>query len=202
LLLVKTGCALQSVVVTDLDASSPPHQFLTPRRRWWLFISAGALGLVLLALTRGGHAVEFNASGPPLPLPPEHSIAPGSLRDLEGVLVGLRGRPVVVNVWASWCGPCRVEAPLLQRAATRYGNAVVFLGVDSKDDLGAGQAFLDRFGISYPNLFDLKGEMRSALGLNGFPTTYVFDRRGRLAAKVFGGISEQTLAARISDARR
>ena len=159
-------------------------------------------GLALLAVTRGGTAADFNASGPALPLPPERSLVPGSLRDFEGVLVGLRGRPVVVNVWASWCGPCRVEAPLLQRAANRYRGDVAFLGVDSKDEADAGRAFLDRFGIRYPNVFDGTGQIQSALNVHGFPTTYVFDREGRLTAKVFGGISEQTLAARVADVRR
>jgi cytochrome c biogenesis protein CcmG/thiol:disulfide interchange protein DsbE len=124
------------------------------------------------------------------------------VQDFEGILVGQRGKPVVVNVWASWCGPCRVEAPLLQRAAARYRDEVAFIGVDSKDDVDAGRAFLDRFGITYPNVFDDSGGIRAALGLRGFPTTYIFDRQGRLEAKVFGGISEQTLAARIVDARR
>ena len=165
-------------------------------------VGAAVGGLAVLALTRGGAAARFDASGPAVPLPPEHSLAAGSLRDFEGVLVGLRGRPVVVNVWASWCGPCRVEAPLLQRAANRYRGDVAFLGIDSKDEAGAGRAFLDRFGIRYPNLFDDTGEIQGALNVRGFPTTYVFDRRGRLTAKVFGGISEQTLAARIADVRR
>ncbi len=109
---------------------------------------------------------------------------------------------MVVNVWASWCGPCRVEAPLLQRAAQRYRGDVVFLGVDSKDQVRPAREFLDRYGITYPNVVDERGEIRRALAMRGFPTTYIFDRQGRLSAKVFGGISEQTLAARIADVRR
>jgi len=118
------------------------------------------------------------------------------------MLVGARGRPVVVNVWASWCGPCRVEAPLLQRAAARYKGDVVFLGVDSRDDPGPARAFIRRYRIAYPNVFDGTGAIRSRLGLRGFPTTYVFDRQGALIASVVGGISEQALAGHIAAAQR
>lgn len=118
------------------------------------------------------------------------------------MLVGVRGRPVVVNVWASWCGPCRVEAPLLQRAAARYKGEVVFLGVDSRDDAEPARAFIRRYGLRYPNVFDGTGGIRAELGLRGFPTTYIFDRRGKLTASVVGGISEQALAAHIAAAKR
>lgn len=74
--------------------------------------------------------------------------------------------------------------------------------MDSKDGLGPARVFLDRYDIRYSNLFDADGSIRRALGMRGFPTTYIFDRDGRLVSTVFGGISEQTLAARIADARR
>lgn len=190
-------------LLTESDTSSSSRQpSAASRRRWWLLLGAATVGLVLLALLRSGEGNEFTASGAPVPLPPEHSLVRASLRDFEGMLVGLRGKPVVVNIWASWCGPCRVEAPLLQRAAVRYRGDVVFIGVDSSDDMDAGRGFLDRFRITYPNVFDESGSIRAALGLQGFPTTYIFNRQGRLEAKVFGGIAEQTLAARIVDARR
>ena len=117
----------------------------------------------------------------------------------EAVMSGLKGRPVVVNVWASWCGPCRVEAPLLDRAAAGYAGRVSFLGVASKDQRGGADQFLRRYGIDYPNLFDGDGSVRAFLGLRGFPTTYFFDRDGRLVAADVGGVSEQKLAARVKD---
>jgi cytochrome c biogenesis protein CcmG/thiol:disulfide interchange protein DsbE len=145
--------------------------------------------------------VGFRASGPAAALPAE-VLAPVDAAGFEAVMVGLRGRPVVVNVWASWCGPCRVEAPLLQRAADRYGDEVVFLGVDSKDSPGPARDFLDRYGITYPNVTDADGGVRRLLRLRGFPTTYVFGRDGRLLAGITGGISEQALAATVGDALR
>lgn len=166
-----------------------------------LVAASVALAVVVSACAASGPK-SFSASGPPRPLPPKGALVDAGRAEFEGMLVGAQGRPVVVNVWASWCGPCRVEAPLLQRAARRYGDDVVFLGVDSKDEPGAGRSFLREYGIRYPNLFDGTGAIRHALELRGFPTTYIFDRRGDLVASVVGGISEQTLAARVADARR
>lgn len=161
-----------------------------------------AASAVVLSACASSGLRDFTARGPARPLPPSGALVDAGRTEFEGMLVGAHGRPVVVNVWASWCGPCRVEAPLLQRAAARYGDDVVFLGVDSKDDPGSGRDFLRRYRIRYPNLFDGSGTIRQALELRGFPTTYIFDRRGGLVASVVGGISEQTLAARISDAGR
>ena len=172
----------------------------TARRR---LAAAGAVfGLVLVACAGSGGALGFVASGAPLPLPSADSLTPLSGREFEGVLVGLRGRPVVVNIWASWCGPCRVEAPLLQKASERYGERVTFLGVDARDSAEDARDFIHRYGITYPNVIDAREEITALLGLRGFPTTYVFDRSGKVRASVVGGISEQVLAARVEEALR
>jgi cytochrome c biogenesis protein CcmG/thiol:disulfide interchange protein DsbE len=119
--------------------------------------------------------------------------------DFEGVLVGLRGTPVIVNIWASWCAPCRTETPLLERTWEAHKNDVVILGVDSKDYPASGLAFMDEFNVSYPNVFDTSGDIRYRLGLRGFPTTYVFDADGKLRTTVVGGLTEQRLAAILQD---
>lgn len=180
-------------------------QYKTVRRSWVgsrRLLLALAVATVLAACAGAGGATNFVATGPARSLPPSGRLEPADLAAFSGMLVGARGRPVVVNVWASWCGPCRVEAPLLQRAAARYEGDVVFLGVDSRDDPKPARAFIRRYGISYPNVFDGTGKIRSALGLRGFPTTYIFNRQGALVASVVGGISEQALAAHIAAARR
>ncbi|MBA3289049.1 MAG: TlpA family protein disulfide reductase [Acidimicrobiia bacterium] len=118
----------------------------------------------------------------------------------EGMLVGARGRPVVVNLWASWCAPCRAEMPLLQRAADGLAERAVILGVASEADQRDAQAFLDELGVTYANVFDATGEIRSRLELTGYPTTYVFDGTGRLRTKFTGAISEQQIVAFIEDA--
>ena len=112
------------------------------------------------------------------------------------MLVGLRGRPVIVNVWASWCTPCRSEAPLLARAA-RAQRKVVIVGVDSRDTLGSGQRFVDEFDMDYVNLFDATGEIRARLDLRGFPTTFVIDRDGVLVSTLRGGLTERALAGAV-----
>ena len=109
---------------------------------------------------------------------------------------------MVVNIWASWCAPCRTEKPLLQEAATAFDPDVVVLGVVSNDDPGAARAFLGELGITYPNVIDTTGRIRVALGLTAYPTTYVFGADGTMRARVNGGISEQRLAALVRDALR
>ena len=133
---------------------------------------------------------------------PEGELAGVDAQAFEGVIAGLRGRPVVVNLWASWCGPCRVEAPLLDRASESYGDDVAFIGIASKDERVGAEKFLRRYDIGYPNLLDVDGSVRRFLRLRGFPTTYVFDRDGTLVAAEVGGVTEQTLAARVEDALR
>lgn len=160
------------------------------------------VALVVSSCAAASPTPTFVAMGRARPLPVAGYLEPVDRADFEGMLVGAKGRPVVVNVWASWCGPCRVEAPLLQRAASRYQGEVVFLGVDSRDDLKSAKAFIRRYRLTYPNVFDRAGDIRSGLGLRGFPTTYIFDRRGRLLASVVGGISEQALAAHVAAALR
>lgn len=106
-----------------------------------------------------------------------------------------------MNLWASWCGPCRTEAPLLGRAAQRYTD-VRFLGVDSKDDADDARRFVRRYKLAYPNLFDPDGDIAARLQLRGYPTTYVFDRKGKLVVSVVGGISPRALSAALASASR
>ncbi len=110
--------------------------------------------------------------------------------------------PVVVNVWASWCAPCRAEAPLLARAAKRYRGKVAFLGVLSRDSPGDGLRFMQTYGMAYPSVLDATSEISPFLQVKGLPTTLVFDRHGTLVTRVFGGISEQRLAASIDESLR
>ena len=144
--------------------------------------------------------VDFSATGDPLDLPVEGSFPSLSLDEFEGILVGQLGQPVVVNIWASWWAPCRTEMPLLQNAADAYSGRAVILGVASNDDPVEARRFLVDMGLDYPNVFDTTGEIRVALGLTAYPTTYVFGADGAIRARVNGGISEQRLAALIDDA--
>ena len=93
----------------------------------------------------------------------------------------MRGYPVVVNVWASWCGPCRFEFPILQKLSARYGKRVAFLGVDSEDDVDAAKTFLEEKPVPYPSYSDPDKEILDSLdGFGGLPNTAIYDRTGEL----------------------
>ena len=157
------------------------------------------LAIVLVtALSPEATPTDYRPQGDPLPLPTAQ-LATVDAAEFGGILVGLRGTPVIVNVWASWCAPCRAEMPLLQRAAQEYEGEAVFLGVASRDSKAESEAFLDDVDVSYPSVFDADGSVRRALGLRGFPTTYVFDSAGNLREAIVGGITEQRLAAQLQD---
>jgi thiol-disulfide isomerase/thioredoxin len=116
-------------------------------------------------------------------------------------LAGLRGQPVVVNQWASWCGPCRYEFPFFAHVASRYQGRVAFLGVDSKDGAGAARDFLNRHPVPYPHFSDPDGSIaRVFRGGRAFPTTVFYDRGGRL---VFTHIGAYATEAKLDgDIRR
>jgi len=174
-------------------------KLLRMRARRWITPVAVLVVAVLVgsAALREPAPGDFVASGQPRPLPARGEFPSVLLDEFEGMLVGQRGKPVVVNVWASWCAPCRTEMPLLQRAADTYAGQAIFLGVASKDDPAAARGFLDKFGLDYPNVFDVSGRIRVELGLSVYPTTYLFSRQGTLLSTVRGGVSEQRLAALI-----
>ncbi len=116
----------------------------------------------------------------------------------------LAGNVLVLNVWGSWCGPCRAEAPTLSRVARETAVAPVkFVGIDTRDTTAAAQAFVRRFNIPYPSLVDTNGELLLAfhglIPLSGVPSTLVVDAAGGVAAKVVGQVDHTTLRGLIDD---
>jgi cytochrome c biogenesis protein CcmG/thiol:disulfide interchange protein DsbE len=105
----------------------------------------------------------------------------------------VHGRPEVINLWASWCGPCREETALLQRAHERLGGNVLFLGVDVKDSRSHAQSFLDAAGVTYPQVFDADGSFARLLRLQGVPNTLVVDATGHVVYRRIGELSEADL---------
>jgi cytochrome c biogenesis protein CcmG, thiol:disulfide interchange protein DsbE len=122
------------------------------------------------------------------------STDPASFQELLGQL---KGTPVVVNVWASWCDPCKKETPLLVQAATTYAGRVQFLGVDIQDARPSAQQFLREHAVTYPSVYDATGAVKRSLGFFGQPDTVFYDAAGRAVEKLPTQLDEPTLQAGI-----
>jgi cytochrome c biogenesis protein CcmG/thiol:disulfide interchange protein DsbE len=118
----------------------------------------------------------------------------------EAQVAKLRGYPVVVNKWASWCGPCRFEFPFFQSQAAKRGDEVAFIGVDSNDSPDAAATFLEEFPLPYPSFSDPDGEIADLFDAREFPSTAFYDAQGELVYTRRGGYSsEDQLAADIDE---
>jgi thiol-disulfide isomerase/thioredoxin len=107
-------------------------------------------------------------------------------------LASLKGVPVVVNQWASWCPNCRAEFPFFQHLSQRYRKQVAFLGLDSQDSKGDAEKFLKQYPVAYPSVYDQDASQAQSLGGGqGWPTTMFVDRRGQIAFVKQGGYTTE-----------
>jgi thiol-disulfide isomerase/thioredoxin len=114
----------------------------------------------------------------------------------------LRGKPVVLNVWGSWCPPCRKEAPALQAAATELGTRAAFVGINIRDEAGQALAYERKFKVTYPSLVDdgdLLLSLRGAVTSQSPPITLVLDAEGRVAARFLGPVTRLSLVGMVND---
>jgi len=118
-------------------------------------------------------------------------------------LLAASDRPVVLNVWASWCIPCRSEAPLLRQAEAQFGDRVRFVGVATRDEQEAARAFVAEFGLTHlEHFFDSGGSVPGGLGVVGVPHTFFFAAGGALVYHHAGAIDEGALALQIDELLR
>ncbi len=137
-----------------------------------------------------------------LPSPLRGAVGP-PMDDGQLALEELEGTPLMLNFWASWCIPCREEAPLLQQGWERFGRSgVLFLGLNMQDLTGDARDFLDEFDITYPTIRDPSNEVARSYGAAGIPETYFISARGRVVSHVIGVLSEEQLRAGVTAARR
>lgn len=110
----------------------------------------------------------------------------------------LRGTPVVLNFWASWCIPCKEEAPFLAAAARAHRRDVAFLGLDIQDFASDARRFLDELDVPYPSVRETGDKVHKAYGLTGVPETYYIDDRGRIVVHATGAVSRKELERDIA----
>ena len=157
------------------------------------------VGAVLAAvLLTGGHGDGANKIGtgggrlaPAFQLP--------NLREGEDPisLSSFRGKPVLVNFWATWCVPCIEEMPLLQAAHRRTGDKVAFLGIDRQDFRPDALRFLQKTGVTYPSAYDREGSLDQAYRLRGMPTSVFIGADGRIVDQVTGPLTKDRLDAAL-----
>jgi thiol-disulfide isomerase/thioredoxin len=115
------------------------------------------------------------------------------------------GKVVVLNVWGSWCPPCRKEAPELVAASKELGSGVQFIGLNTRDlDPAPAKKFVQEFGVPFPSIYDPNGKallrFRGQISPKAIPTTLVIDKDGKVAGRVVGEVTKQTLLGMVKDA--
>lgn len=155
---------------------------------------AGLLALLVWRLTHQQHAPKVGAPAPGF-----------TLRKLVGTgdvsLASLRGKPVVLNFWASWCDPCKSEATVLERDWTRYrSSGVVFVGVDYHDLAADARRFVSAHGLTFTMLQDGSGNVTGSYGISQVPETYVLSRQGKVVAHLAGPLTDPGFRGKLRKA--
>lgn len=164
------------------------------------FFSLGTIvllaGLVVVAVVFGVALTQQNKSQPRQGPAPDFEVTTFDGETFK--LSDLRGNIVVINFWASWCGPCRDEAPSLQRTWERFKDQnVVFLGIAYADNGPRSLAYIDEFNITYLNAPDLQTRISKAYRIQGVPETFIIDPEGNIAEFIYAGITEAALSAKL-----
>jgi cytochrome c biogenesis protein CcmG, thiol:disulfide interchange protein DsbE len=173
-------------------------------KRVWLSIFVLIAGAAWIWISR---VAPGETSAGKIPLPRQGFLAPDfSLQTPDGQSVSLsdlRGRPVLINLWTSWCPPCRQEMPAMQRAYADFkeqGFEILAVNVTNQDNLQDALRFASDLGLSFPILLDSQGEVSQLYQLRSLPTSFFIDRMGVISEVVIGGpMSEALLRIRIQE---
>lgn len=183
----------------EAHATAPVQR--SARRRLLTALAILAPALAILGLLAYGFTTEPKYIPTPFIAKPA---PPFTLTLFDGrtlTLEELRGKVVFLNFWASWCPPCRAEARMLEAAWQKYREQeVVFLGVNIQDEEPNARAFLQEFGITYPNGLDRGARIAIEYGVWGLPETFFIDREGRITYKHVGALGWQTIATKLDEA--
>ena len=160
-----------------------------------LILGAGLSGFVLAGFNR----TSLSRDNPSAVL---GGIAPDfSLNALNGGVIELsqfRGKPVLINFWASWCEPCKAEMPLIERYADKHSGDLVVLGLDAEETPIIVKSFVASMGIKFTILLDQQGTVADLYRVDGYPTTIFIDSSGRIQAEQIGSLSDDNLARYLS----
>jgi cytochrome c biogenesis protein CcmG/thiol:disulfide interchange protein DsbE len=156
-------------------------------------IGAALLGVLFMSLGNDPSAINSPLIGRPAPPFALKAVGTGEMLDLQQ----LRGRPVVINFWATWCGPCWEEHPTLVQNARILGSNVQFVGVVFNDTEDKIQTFLRERGSAYPTVLDEKGKTAIAYGVGGVPETFFINRQGTIVAKYSGPMNSEILQSYV-----
>lgn len=151
------------------------------------------VGLLVYGLaSKGSSGLALGEAAPSSPLPKLEGGGTGSLAEYKGSWV-------LVNIWASWCIPCKQEAPALEKFQRQHGGTrFTVLGIDSRDLSSDGRGFVRRYGLTYPQLRDGDGGAAHGYGTTGVPENFLIDPRGRLQLHVVGPVTEESLRDEVA----
>jgi thiol-disulfide isomerase/thioredoxin len=165
-----------------------------------IVLVVGVVASIVFVVVGGGSSAPSGTASPAtLPTSPT-ALPTFSDDEFKTMLAGLKGKVVVVNIWASWCGPCIQEAPGLAQLSTRYGDSVQFVGVDIGDQTAPARAFIRRFGWTYPSVADPQKEIKRGYGFLGQPDTLVYAKDGTILWQGSGAVDTTNLQAQIEKA--
>jgi cytochrome c biogenesis protein CcmG/thiol:disulfide interchange protein DsbE len=163
-----------------------------------LVIFAALVGVLFLNLGHDPSAIDSPLIGKPAPNFALKAVGTGEMLDVAK----LRGKPAIINFWATWCGPCYQEHPVLVQNARVLGRDVQFVGVVFNDTEQKIQEFLAQRGSAYPTLLDEQGKTAVAYGVGGVPETFFLDKNGTIVAKYAGPLTTEELQANLAKAMK